>query len=399
MDPEPHTEEDGNIAEQARLEAPVVWLLGKVQSGKSSIVQTITACSEAEVGNGFQPCTSTARVFDFPTEAPAIRFLDTRGLGEIAYDSRDDLAFAETKAHVLMVVMRALDPQQSAIVDVVKEVRNRHPEWPVIVAQTCLHEGYHSGKGHLVPYPFDEGYPDAARATVPGDLARALAHQRSLFEELTGTAPVRFVPIDFTKPEDDLAPQDYGMDAFVRAFDIAPPAIAAMLAGAPEMARGARSARARPHILGFAAAAAAADVAPVVGLVAVPVVQGKMLHNIGLIYGIAWSKPILGEFTTALGASTIARSALSFGVRSLAKLIPGYGQTIGAIAASSMSYAATYALGVAACHFLDRRRRVDRRSLDDEDSVAEVYRNALRSAFERAKEGSAPGSERADKSE
>ena len=83
------------IAESARRFAPVVWLLGKVQSGKTSIIRVLTQSSDAEIGSGFRACTRTARVFDFPNEAPIIRFLDTRGLGEVAYDPSDDIGFAK----------------------------------------------------------------------------------------------------------------------------------------------------------------------------------------------------------------------------------------------------------------------------------------------------------------
>jgi hypothetical protein len=55
----------------------------------------LTQASNAEIGGGFRACTNTARVFDFPTEAPIIRFLDTRGLGEVVYDPGDDIVFCE----------------------------------------------------------------------------------------------------------------------------------------------------------------------------------------------------------------------------------------------------------------------------------------------------------------
>ena len=61
--------------------SPVLWLLGKVQSGKTSIVRAFTGSDEATIGNGFTPATRTARLFAFPPEAPVLRFLDTRGLG------------------------------------------------------------------------------------------------------------------------------------------------------------------------------------------------------------------------------------------------------------------------------------------------------------------------------
>jgi GTP-binding protein EngB required for normal cell division len=46
--------------------APVVWLLGKVQSGKSSIIRALTGETAAAVGNGFRPCTRSSAIFDFP---------------------------------------------------------------------------------------------------------------------------------------------------------------------------------------------------------------------------------------------------------------------------------------------------------------------------------------------
>jgi len=79
---------DLSIAESARRLAPVVWLIGKVQSGKTTIIRELAQADEATLGSGFRACTKSARVFDFPSEAPIIRFLDTRGLGEVAYDPR-----------------------------------------------------------------------------------------------------------------------------------------------------------------------------------------------------------------------------------------------------------------------------------------------------------------------
>ena len=49
------------IAEKARQFAPIVWLVGKVQSGKTSIIRALTQASDAEIGSGFRACTRTAR--------------------------------------------------------------------------------------------------------------------------------------------------------------------------------------------------------------------------------------------------------------------------------------------------------------------------------------------------
>src|SRR5205809_338620 len=102
------TEMHAPIADKALRFAPVVWLLGKVQSGKTSIVRELTQADDAEIGSGFRACTRTARVFDFPGEAPIIRFLDIRGLGEAAYDASEDIGFCEGRAHLILAVVKAL---------------------------------------------------------------------------------------------------------------------------------------------------------------------------------------------------------------------------------------------------------------------------------------------------
>ena len=365
------------IKETALNNATVVWLVGKVQSGKTSIVRALTGASQAEIGTGFAPCTRTSRVFDFPAEAPVIRFLDTRGLGEASYDPTEDLAFAEGQAHLLLVVMRALDPQQDAIVSLVREVRSRRPNWPVVIAQTSLHDAYKAGQNHPADYPFGaDGLP--TQPTVHPELSRSLAYQRGLFSDLPGDGLVRFVPIDFTLPEDGFKPLRYGLEALLDALRTAAPAgLVAALEGVQSASNDVRSARAHPHIMGYATAAAAADAVPLAGLVAVPGIQAKMLHSLAAIYGVAWDRRTITEFAGCLGTGTLLRAASHLGIRQLVKLIPIYGQTAGAVAASAASFATTFALGKAACYFLARRRMGE----SDVAGVASAYSDALSEAF------------------
>jgi uncharacterized protein (DUF697 family) len=375
---------DIEIAERAASFAPVIWMLGKVQSGKTSVIRTLTGCTNAEIGNGFKACTKTASIFGFPEEAPLVRFLDTRGLGEVGYDPSEDLALHEDRAHLLLVTMRALDLQQEAIVGVVREIRRRHPGWPVVVAQTVLHEGYSAGARHLIPYPFRNDDPPAlASAGINADLIRSLRHQRALFDDMPGRGPIAFVPLDFTLPGDGWDPIDYGYDALVEALErVAPDAVVSALRNLHGDATDRLAARAHPHILGYATAAAGADLWPVAGVALVPIIQGKLIHTLGVIYGVRWSRRALAEFAGALGASTLLRIASGFGARELAKLVPIYGQTAGAAAAAGMSFATTYAVGKAACYFLERRKA----GTQDPSGVAETYRDALRSALKLARE-------------
>jgi len=373
------------ISDRARQLAPVVWLVGKVQSGKTSIVRALTGASDAEIGAGYRACTRTARIFDFPPEVPIIRFLDTRGLGEVTYDPAADIAYCEDRAHLILAVVKALDAEQSAVVHAVRAARARHPEWPVVVAQTSLHEGYPPRQGHVLPYPFDG---DDAAGTVPQSLARALEHQRSLFEEVTGRGAVRFVPIDLTLPGDGFDPPDYGREALIAALvAVAPTAVRLAVQELPGAAGDEAHTRSvNAHILGFAAAAGASDALPVVGIVTVPALQAAMLRQLAQLYDVSWDRRSYTEFIAALGAGTLLRTASTFGVRQLVKLVPVYGQTIGAATAAAASFAATYAVGKAASYYLERRRRGE-----TADGIAEVYRDALRDAFGMAQQRDADG--------
>ena len=369
-------------AEAAVAQAPVIWMLGKVQSGKSSIVKAVTGASAAEIGSGFKPCTRTAAVFDFPGEAPLVRFLDTRGLGEAGYDAAADIDVAMAHAHLLLVVMRAMDHAQDEIVRVVREARQRHPGWPVLVAQTCLHDAYRSGMGHVVPYPFSEHIANDAR--VPEALCRSLVLQRRMLDGVGGSGPTEYVPIDFTLPEDGFEPRFYGLDALLDGIGRVAPAGIAATVRELRWAASDRTARiAHPRILGYAAAAAAVDVVPVAGVVAVPGVQAQLLRVMAGIYGVAWDRQTLTTFASCLGAGVLARLIATFGIREAAKLIPVYGQTAGAAAAAVASFSTTYALGKAAGYFLERRRRGE---ASDPAGVADTYKQALAAALALARE-------------
>jgi len=379
----PHTTQaDTMSTTPVPLTAPVVWLLGKVQSGKTSIVRTLTGATDTEIGAGFKATTTTARVFDYPADAPLIRFLDSRGLGEAKYDPAADIVANGGRAHLLLVVMKALDQQQTAVLTVVRQVRERRPDWPILVAQTSLHDGYKTGAAHLQPYPFGNLEPSALRiAGVPDDLARSLARQRSLFDDIPGRQRILFVPLDFTLPEDGYQPSDYGLPVLLSAlYEVAPASIVASLRETLSTANASLASRSHPHILAYATAAAAADVLPFAGAVAVPGLQAKLLHSLAAIYGVPWDGRTLAEFAGCLGTGTIMRMLSVFGIRELVKLLPWYGQTAGAAAAAAASFATTFAIGKAGTYFLSRRRLGEA----DPAGVHRAYAEALQQAFKSA---------------
>ncbi len=130
-------------------------------------------------------------------------------------------------------------------------------------------------------------------------------------------------------------------------------------------------------ILKFATAAGAVDVAPAVGLIGVPAIQGTMLRSIGKNYGTEWTRKMTLGFAGTLGVSTVLRFTASLGVRQAAKLLPGWGQTIGAASAAAISFSTTYALGRAAAYYLFKSNQNEEITHDE---LKAVFEKALRGA-------------------
>jgi uncharacterized protein (DUF697 family) len=386
----PSNVESENWAEHAHNHSPVVWLLGKVQSGKTSIIRAITQSTEAAIGDGFRPCTRTARVYAFPGEMPVLRFLDTRGLGEADYDPAEDLAFAETNAHLVLATMRAMDTEQGALVGALRQVRARHPDWPIVVAQTSLHDAYPPGEGHLLPYPFDAAAPITPQQRqvierIPTDLMRSLAYQRTLLDSLPGRGALLFVPVDLTKPEDKLPPSDYGLEALTEALaTVAQAGMRSALSAMPGFQADPKARSADPIVMGHAVAAGGSDLVPfpIAGTIASSTIQARMLGQLGSLYGIEWDRRAYAELSAAIGAGTLAKLAASISLRQLSKLLPVYGQTAGAAASAAASFAVTYALGKAAVFYLHGRRL----GMTDRKGIADTYQQSLREAFRIARE-------------
>jgi len=341
-----------NAAEQVSRTLPIIWLLGKTGAGKSSLIRALTGLTAAQVGNGFAPCTRTADMFDFPESLPVMRFLDTRGLGEAGYDPSDDLQACETRSHVLLVVARLDDPVQGEVASAMAAVRKRRPNTPIIV----IHNG-----ADLLP---DEQTRFRAREQM-----------QQVFEKAAGKK-LRFVETALL-PDHATGPTT-GIEELVTHLNDIMPEVALLLMR-EERRDGERSAFAglRAKVLWYASAAGASDVAPVVGAVTVPTLQAAMLRTLGKHYAVAWTRARMAEFTLALGAGAAFRFGASYAVRQLAKLVPVYGQTAGAAAAGTISFAATYALGRAAAFYLHRTQHG---LAVDAEELRALYTDALRRA-------------------
>ncbi len=287
-------------------------------------------------------------MYAYPNDAEClVHFLDTRGLGEASYNPAEDLAFCQNQAHLLMVVVRAMDHAQAAVLDAVRAVRKAKPEWPVIVVQTALHDGYALGAGHALPYPFDtEPWPNA----VSPELTRSLRHQRTEFSGLAS----RFVAVELTLPEDGLPPEHYGLESLWNAIEAELPlGLRAMLQQQPELQAEFADIYYRtawPHIVSYSVAAGAAGAVPMpfISLPSVVAIDAQMFHAIASIYQQPLTTQMMGELGGAIGTGFLVRLA----GRSLAAMIPG----VGTAAASLYTAATTYALGCTLCWYFSQIR-------------------------------------------
>src|SRR6516165_9144607 len=131
---------------------PVFWLFGKTQSGKTSLIKYLTGAEEAEIGQGFRPCTRFSREYQFPTpEAPLLTFVDTRGVDEPGYDPAEDLARFNEMAYVVIITVKVMDHALENLLEHFRPIRASQPSRPVVLVLTTLHEAYPQQQ-HPVPY-------------------------------------------------------------------------------------------------------------------------------------------------------------------------------------------------------------------------------------------------------
>ncbi len=332
---------------------PMIWLLGKTAAGKSSIVKCVTGASEIEIGNGYRPCTRTADVFVYPPDQPLLKFLDTRGLGETGYDPAEDIRECMEHSHVVAAVAKLDDPNQQELRDVLRTVSRKARGTEILLV--------HTGKG-CVP---EEGERSRARAQIQEMVKEAVGREVPWIElELAGPATTG------TEPRED---RDKLVDALSDLLKV--PAFV-LARHERSSAEGKEFSNHRNTVLWYAASAGASDTLPVVGAGSVIAAQSAMLVALGRRYEIEWTLPLLLQLKACLGTALLLKYGLNLALRQFGKLIPVYGQTVGALAAGTISFTATYALGRAAAFFLFRVR--EGREVSPEELRA-LYKHAFQS--------------------
>jgi uncharacterized protein (DUF697 family) len=365
--------EERQVDVQARLEklrdhvpAPVFWLFGKTQSGKTSIIKFLTGAGAAEIGKGFKPCTRFSRIYQFPTpEAPLVSFLDTRGLDEPGYDSKEDLAQFNTQAHAVIVTVKALDHAQENVRKHLQTIRAAQPSRPVVLALTCLHEAYPQQQ-HPEPYPF--GKPETIDR-IPDALRRTLEEQEKQFSGLVDTV----VPLDLTPHEEGFADPIYGGPRLKQVLlEALPGAYRQTLASLEQAVRELKDDLVRPvlpHIVGYStlAASAGAISIPWVDLLLLPRIQKQMIHHLAEYFGEPLTSKRFEELVETLGLGGFLRRQA---VREAMKFIPVVGPVYCGVHAGS----STYALGKAFCFYYRAARDG---KLPNPEELREYYREQL----------------------
>ncbi|HTL90484.1 MAG TPA: 50S ribosome-binding GTPase [Leptolyngbya sp.] len=333
------------ILQKVRSELPTTeaLLVGKPQSGKSSIVRGLTGVSAEIVGQGFRPHTQYTQQYSYPTEElPLLVFTDTVGLGDGTQETSDvirelisELKPDETRAKVLILTVKISDFATDTLKQIAEKIRQQHPQVPCLLVVTCLHELYPAKVSDHPEYPPSFVDLDRAFSTIQQNFS-------GLFD--------RAVVIDFTLEEDEFNPTLYGVKALVDALaELLPEAESRAIAqllndrdAGKQIGDIYRNAG-RRYILPFSimAGAAAAIPLPLATMPVLTALQVSMVGALGQLYGQKLTPSQAGGVVSAIAGGFVAQAI----GRELVKFIPGFGSVIAASWASTY----TWALGEAAC--------------------------------------------------
>ncbi|MBE9033319.1 50S ribosome-binding GTPase [filamentous cyanobacterium LEGE 11480] len=394
--------EIAKILEQVRQELPTTEaiLVGKPQTGKSSIVRGLTGVSGEIVGHGYRPHTEHTQRYNFPTDAlPLLTFTDTVGLGdgiqqtsEVIQELLGQLVEAEpttssaaelpdaktaardpSSAKVIIFTVKVTDFATATLREIAAQIRTQQPNVPCILAITCLHE----------LYPPDQ----ANHPTYPPDLASVQRAVEQIQKDFKGLYD-RSILLDFTLEEDGFDPVFYGLDALLdRLSELLPhaesQAIAQLLDArfaddrevVDQLGQIYRDA-ARRYILPFSlmAGTLAAVPLPFATMPVLTAVQVTMVGLLGQLYGQKIKPSQAGGLVSAIAGGFLAQVI----GRELVKFIPIFGSVV----AASWATAYTWSLGEAACVYFGDLMGGRK---PDSDRIHAVMKTAFAEAQQRFK--------------
>lgn len=332
------------LLDEVRTALPTteVLLIGKPQTGKSSVIRGLTGISAEVVGQGFRPHTTHTQRYNYPTDdLPLLIFTDTVGLGEstetaeviqeLAGELNSQRSPALHQAKVLIVTLKVNDFATDSLHQIVTQIRQQYPEIPALLAVTCLHEVYPPETDH-------PAYPPQYEA-----ITRAFAQK----EHFAGCD--RAVLIDFTLAEDGYTPVFYGLEHFTEVLAALLPEVESQVihqllseAKAGLQISDLYREAGRRYIAPFAIIAATLAAVPI-PLATMPVLtalQVTLVTLLGRLYGQTLRPSQAGGVISAIAGGFVAQLV----GRELVKFIPG-----GSVVAASWAAAYTWALGEGAC--------------------------------------------------
>ena len=362
------------ILAKVRAELPTTEaiLIGKPQTGKSSIVRGLTGVSPEIVGQGFRPHTQHTQRYAYPSDdLPLLIFTDTVGLGDVKQETPviidellAELQQESNRARILILTVKINDFATDTLRQVAQQLRQEYPNIPCLLAVTCLHEVYPNPTNDHPEYP-----PEYE------ELNRGFAAIQEDFGKLYNSS----VLIDFTLEEDGYNPVFYGLEAFRdNLAQLLPEAEARTIYQLLDEEANKQLGNiyrdvGRRYILSFTimAATAAAVPLPFATMPVLTALQVSMVGLLGNLYGQTISPSQAGGIVSAIGGGFVAQAV----GRELIKFVPGFGSAIAA------SWAATYtwALGESACVYFGDL-------MGGKKPDPEKIQGVMQEAFESAKE-------------
>jgi uncharacterized protein (DUF697 family)/predicted GTPase len=392
---------------RATLPTTQVLLIGKAQTGKSSIIRAMTGATPQIIGQGFRPHTTHTQRYTYPTEdLPLLQFIDTVGLGEGLRDPQslvDELdgllrsrAVAEPasspaaspRASIIVVTAKITDFALQSLFELIQQLRQQHPQVPCLLAVTCAHDLYPRSIENHPPYPPDIAEVQRAFAAIQEQFQSTrtdLLGQLNPFKSEATQEKFwqRSVLIDFTLEEDGFDPVFYGLETFVEALsELLPTAEAQVMHQLLDQAvvgdqigtiyRNAG----RRYIAPFSimAATLAAVPLPFATMPVLTALQVSMVSLLGKLYGQTVSPSQAGGIASAIAGGFLAQLL----GRELVKFIPGFGSVV----AASWAGAYTWALGEGACVYFGD---VMGGRKPDPEKIQQAMQDSFKQAQERFK--------------
>lgn len=361
-----------------KLPTTEILLLGKTQSGKSSIIRGLTGVSAEIVGQGFRPHTQHTQRYDYPsTDLPFITFTDTVGLGDISQDSKaivDEISAEleqSLRARIIILTLKITDFATESLHQMLKDLRQKFPHIPCILAVTSLHE----------VYPPNQDHPD-----YPPELEEVSKPYTEIQKNFSGLYD-QTVLIDFTLEEDGYTPVFYGLETLRdQICELLPQAESMAIRGQVDHLKDHQDQLgnlygevALRYVSTFSVMAAtiAAVPLPFATMPVLTAIQTSMVVLLGKLYGKTLSPSQAGGIVTSIGGGFMAQLL----GRELIKLIPGFGSAI----AAAWAWAYTWALGKAACFYFGELMEGKK---PDPEKIKEVMNEFFHNAQEQFKNSS-----------